>query len=238
MRTCYAPRLDDLDAHLDDLDDALAEGALEAAAAALAAAQAIDPDDPEVRYAAGRLAYERSDDQGARAILEALVAEIPDVADPHHALGRVYEALGMRDAQIGAWLRVHALDRELDEAERLVRPSDEKRIARVAEETLGSLPEELASRLSNVAVVITDRPPESLVAEAFDPRAYGLFEGPTDGVDTFAAPTRIVLFVANLVADFGEEEEVLDEQVRTTILHEVGHFFGLDEDEVAALGLA
>lgn len=230
--------MDDLDALLDDLDDALAEGDFAEAASSLAAAQAIDADDPEVRYAAARLAFEQQDDETARALLEALTEELPDVPDPHHALGRVYEVLGLRDLQVERWLRVLALDRALDEAERLVRPKDEKRIAEVAEETLATLPPELADRLSNVAVVLTDRPEEALVAEAFDPRAYGLFEGPTDGVDTLAAPSRIVLFVANLVADFGDEDEVLDEQVRTTVLHEIGHFFGLDEDEVEALGLA
>jgi predicted Zn-dependent protease with MMP-like domain len=44
------------------------------------------------------------------------------------------------------------------------------------------------------------------------------------------------LFAANLLAAFPPEE--IDEQVTVTVLHEIGHFFGLDEDEVAALGLA
>jgi predicted Zn-dependent protease with MMP-like domain len=51
-----------------------------------------------------------------------------------------------------------------------------------------------------------------------------------------AAPTRIVLYACNLLAEFPEAED-LREQVEVTVLHEVGHFFGLDEDDLERLGL-
>ncbi|RPI57721.1 MAG: hypothetical protein EHM50_11480, partial [Lysobacterales bacterium] len=50
------------------------------------------------------------------------------------------------------------------------------------------------------------------------------------------APTRIVLFCSNLLVGFPDRDE-LAEQIEITILHEIGHFFGLDEDAVARLGL-
>jgi predicted Zn-dependent protease with MMP-like domain len=105
---------------------------------------------------------------------------------------------------------------------------------------LASLPGDVGARLANVAVVVMDRPPREVVAEGFDPRAYGLFEGPTDAAEWDApiGPTRVVLFVANLVADFGDDDDRIAEETRTTVLHEIGHYFGLDEDEVADLGLA
>ena len=54
----------------------------------------------------------------------------------------------------------------------------------------------------------------------------------------FAAdrPTRIDLFTANLLASFPDSQR-LDEEIEITLLHEIGHYFGLDEDEVEALGL-
>ncbi|MEQ8275026.1 MAG: metallopeptidase family protein [Deltaproteobacteria bacterium] len=229
---------DPVDDLLDTFDDALEDGKLDVARQILAAADAVAPDDARVRYAGAQLLAEEGNDAEAREVLEALVAAEPYAADAFHSLGWVCERLGDRNGMRAAWLRVLMLDQVADEEEKLVRPKDEKLVARVAEATLNALPDELAARLENVAVVLEKRPPHAIVETGFDPRAYGLFEGPMDGDDGIAAPTRVVLFVANLVADFGDEDELLEEQVRITVLHEVGHFFGLDEDGVAALGLA
>mgnify|MGYP005813335487 CR=1 FL=1 len=49
------------------------------------------------------------------------------------------------------------------------------------------------------------------------------------------APTRIVLFTSNLLASFADDD--LEEQVEITVLHEVGHYFGLDENDMVRLGL-
>ena len=76
--------------------------------------------------------------------------------------------------------------------------------------------------------------------EGFDPRALGLFEGADDAGqrsgEIQVAPTRIVLFYANLLASF-PDEDALREEIDITIRHEVGHFFGLDEDDMERLGL-
>ena len=50
------------------------------------------------------------------------------------------------------------------------------------------------------------------------------------------APTRIVLFWTNLL-DVADDDDSLAEEVETTVLHEIAHYFGLDEEQVAALGL-
>ena len=80
-----------------------------------------------------------------------------------------------------------------------------------------------------------------MVAGGLDARILGLFEGPTDreanGEDPPPAPSRIALFWFNLLASFGDDEELLCEEVKITLLHEIGHYFGLNEQEVAALGL-
>ncbi|MCA9711264.1 MAG: metallopeptidase family protein, partial [Myxococcales bacterium] len=111
---------------------------------------------------------------------------------------------------------------------------------RVAARLLEGLPEPFASRLADVPVVLEPRPGAALVADGFDPRAFGLFEGPEDfGRRSHAVtdrPSRIVLFWANLLDAFGDETQ-LHAEVEVTLLHEIGHFFGLDEDGVDALGL-
>jgi predicted Zn-dependent protease with MMP-like domain len=91
-----------------------------------------------------------------------------------------------------------------------------------------------------VPIVLEPRPHPDLVREGFDPRSLGLFEGLEHGRleagEAAVAPTRIVLYYANMLADFPEHDELADE-IEITILHEVGHFFGLDEDDLERLGL-
>jgi predicted Zn-dependent protease with MMP-like domain len=101
--------------------------------------------------------------------------------------------------------------------------------------------------MQDVPVALEPRPNQGLVADGFDPRALGLFEGIDDQGQRSVGdmmgergdllrPTRIVLFYANLLATCASGEELAKEVV-VTVLHEIGHFFGLDEDGVAALGL-
>ncbi|MGB1698589.1 MAG: metallopeptidase family protein, partial [Nannocystaceae bacterium] len=124
------------------------------------------------------------------------------------------------------------------EAEPAVLQASEAEIRAIATRVLTALPEEFSCRLENVPVVLEARPSRALVATGFDPRALGLFEGLADADAEHAGPipSRIVLFTRNLALEFPEKEE-LAEQVEITLLHEVGHFFGLDEEQVEALGL-
>jgi predicted Zn-dependent protease with MMP-like domain len=75
------------------------------------------------------------------------------------------------------------------------------------------------------------------VQDGLDPRLLGLFSGPsmTEGGD---APSlqQITLYARNLERAAATIED-LEEEVRITLLHETGHFFGLDEDGLAELGL-
>ena len=113
-------------------------------------------------------------------------------------------------------------------------------IVNAAEETVAGLPQAFRERLEGVPILVAPRPDEELVREGFDPRALGLFEGPTsaehEGNEASDMPTRIVLFAANLLAESVDEEQ-LKAEVATTVLHEVGHYFGLEEDDMERLGL-
>lgn len=193
----------------------------------------------EVEYARAVAAWERDGPTAARDILVGAVQLEPGHADARHALALVADELGdlgERDRQFMAVLRLDtAADAELG----LESAADRRFITEVASDVLDGLPDEFRARLSNVPLVLESRPAIALVGAGFDPRSLGLFEGNTDGErEALAlAPTRIVLYAANLLAAFGHDDEALEDEIETTILHEVAHFFGLDEDQVAELGL-
>jgi predicted Zn-dependent protease with MMP-like domain len=87
---------------------------------------------------------------------------------------------------------------------------------------LDSLPPRLAAALDNVAVVIEEE-------NAEEPDLYGLFDWPE------YMPAKISIYRRPLVADFDDPDE-LEEEIKVTVLHELAHYFGMDEDQIADLG--
>jgi predicted Zn-dependent protease with MMP-like domain len=88
---------------------------------------------------------------------------------------------------------------------------------------LDSLPPEIAAKLENVAVVVEDQHPD-------EPNLYGLFD-----VEEYM-PARIAIFRRPLEADFGHDPAELEREIRITVLHELAHYFGMEEDRIADLG--
>jgi predicted Zn-dependent protease with MMP-like domain len=94
---------------------------------------------------------------------------------------------------------------------------------------LDALPPQIAAALENVAVVVEDESPE-------EPDLFGWYDGLGPGRDHAGAlPDRIVIYRRPLERAFSDPHE-LERQIRITVLHEVGHFFGLDEDQIDELG--
>jgi len=96
---------------------------------------------------------------------------------------------------------------------------------------LDELPPDLASALTNVAVVVEDENPE-------DPDLFGLYHGvplPERGDMAGLPPDTISIYRVPLEDSFPDPEE-LREEIRVTVLHELAHHFGLDEDRLAELG--
>ena len=116
----------------------------------------------------------------------------------------------------------------------------ERVAAQVVERTLGQLPKEIREVAGRVAVHFEPAPRADVLAEGFEPDLLGLFSGdPLWAPDTSgqAVPPQIHLYVANLWDYAGEDLAEFRKEVRLTFLHELGHFLGWDENDVAARGL-
>lgn len=117
----------------------------------------------------------------------------------------------------------------------------EQEFRKVVAETLDSLPAEFRERLENVAVVVQGSPeprhPARPAPRDTAPRKLllGVFEGvPATYKSVFniaAGPARIVLFQDNIEAVCRSEAE-MREQIRLTVIHEIGHYFGMSEEQL------
>lgn len=114
---------------------------------------------------------------------------------------------------------------------------ERKEFARIMQEVLDSLPEEFRDRIRNVAVLLEDFPSVQLSTPSGQPKKLllGLFHGvPMTEKSVFALPTGpdyIVLYQKNIEAVCSTEAEIR-EQIRRTVIHEFGHYFGMDEEQL------
>lgn len=162
-------------------------------------------------------------------------------ADRHYEAALDCEDAGDFDGMRDHFLEVLRIESALD---RPSAPDELDFIEATAEAVLANVPDEFRRHLANIPIVLEDRPARAAVEEGFDPRALGQFEGfehaeqqlTEPGIGLHLAPTRIVLYHRNLLAAF-PDRDALAREVEITLLHEIGHFFGLDEDGVDALGL-
>jgi predicted Zn-dependent protease with MMP-like domain len=108
---------------------------------------------------------------------------------------------------------------------------------KVVEEALDSLPQEFRSRIRNVAVLVEDMPPNQPSPQTGQQRRLllGIFHGvPATKKSVFDLPTgpaHIVLYQENIEAVCSSEAEVRH-QIRQTLIHELGHYFGMTEEQL------
>ena len=120
------------------------------------------------------------------------------------------------------------------------RPQLERIAAQVVETTQRELPPRVREVAARVAVHFEPSPAADVLAEGLEPDLLGLFTGDPLGSEDQAgqgAPPQIHLYTANLWDYAGGDPGAFREEVRLTYLHELGHFLGWDEDQVAARGL-
>ena len=108
------------------------------------------------------------------------------------------------------------------------------------ETTLAARPAPLRARAQVLPVTFEPVPNAGLVADGIAPDTLGLFTGPAfdEEISTgYPLPPQIILFLQNLW-DFAEADEAIyRDEVHTTYLHELGHYLGLDEDDLFKRGL-
>jgi tetratricopeptide (TPR) repeat protein len=173
----------------------------------------------------------------AETAFRATIAVTPDDAFAHAGLALALEWLGKTDEAEGEHARARQLAPESFPPP-VIAPVSVLRAE--VDATLATLSPARRSRVATVPIEIVDRPElEDLraVSPPFPPTILGLFRGAPDGEDDPTAPPRaIFLYRINLGRAVRSLDE-LREQVRETLLHEIGHFEGQDEDDLRRHGL-
>ncbi len=219
----------------------LALGDARAALPRIVAAARVYPDELDVLAEEASALHELCRFEEAAALATRVVEEDPGDAGAHWLLGLCLERLG----------RAARAERHLARARELA-PDDfpgpvslsPEAFEQVVETALAELPDPIRAWLANVAVTVEDLPdPEELLASdpPHSPSILGIFRGAPLGqkasMDPWSHfPSSIALFQRNLERHARDRDELLEE-IRVTVLHEVGHFLGLDEDQLRDLGL-
>ncbi|MBI2378854.1 MAG: metallopeptidase family protein [Deltaproteobacteria bacterium] len=157
----------------------------------------------------------------------------PTFADAAYWRGVCAFELGGDAEAIEAWRSTRALDLNakrpswslsLDEFESEV------------ESALAELPDRARELLRDIPIFHEEYPDEELLLDGQDPRVLGLFVGEPFQDQGFLSLQSIHLYERNIERECESRAE-LREEIRITLIHETGHFFGLEEDELHAIGL-
>jgi predicted Zn-dependent protease with MMP-like domain len=125
---------------------------------------------------------------------------------------------------------------------RPTRVTRHRRFEDLVDEALATIPMPFAAAFDEVAIVIADEPtPEQLAGNDLpsDDTLYGIYEGVPRtewGADWVTMPNRITLFRLPLEADFPDPDDLADE-VWITVVHELAHHLGIDDERLHELGV-
>ena len=220
---------------LDELGEA------DQALARLDEALRLVPGHLDAALARGHALFELCRFDEARALLQALEADAPDEAGLHHLLGLLAERRGDAREAGRRLARARQLDPSGYPAPVTVGRAE---FEALVEGALAALPAPVRAYLGNVVITVEDVPDEQDLTASqppLSPGSLGLFRGAPFGEKASAdpwshLPSAIVLYQRNLERAVASREE-LEAQIAVTLVHEVGHFLGLDEEELAARGL-
>ena len=113
--------------------------------------------------------------------------------------------------------------------------------AETVEAAQRTLPPDIRPLALALPVSYEPAPGPAILADGCEPDLLGLFVGPAhaeaQSPDFADVPPQILLFLENLWAYAGQDMEIFREEVRLTYLHELGHYLGWDEDDLARRGL-
>src|SRR5262249_32605246 len=132
-------------------------------------------EDGDLALDLAELALSADDAKTAMRWIETARRAAPELeADALHALGRAHEVAGDRPSMIAAWPEGRPLALAAPPGDVHV---SEDEIERIASETLAELPQNIRDHLARVPILIDELPSEDIVADGFDPRLLGLFQG-------------------------------------------------------------
>jgi tetratricopeptide (TPR) repeat protein len=197
-------------------------------------------DDADVTYERGVALYELCRFDEAERAFERTLALAPGDAWALHQLGLVIERRGDRKRAESLLARARKLAPEDFPPEVSV---DEEAFHSEVSAAIAALPPEERLALSAVPVEIAELPDdEDLLAvdPPLSPSILGLFRGPSDGEPCTAADgprCRAIVFYRKNLVRFARDRGELARQVRVTLLHELGHLHGEDDDQLRARGL-
>lgn len=115
-----------------------------------------------------------------------------------------------------------------------------KEAQEIVEKTLEQLPEELRGHAAEIPVTLETAPTTEMEAEGIEGDTLGLFVGESHdsmGDVMNPMPGQILLFLENIWDFAGEDLKRFREEVSVTLLHELGHYFGWDEEDLFDRGL-
>ena len=215
------------------------QGELEPALQTLEQALKLGPEDPEARLEHAVTLFDLGRFVPAKQELTALGRELPEDPWPPHYLGLLAEREGDAAKAKALFGKATALDPEAFPAAVTL---SEAQFDAAVKAAIARLPEHAKAELSNVTISVEPFPDdESLASGEVTPTILGVFHGtPIDERSPLVAEhhltAQIVLYQRNLER-FARSHEELLEQIGVTVLHEVGHLLGLDEDELYERGL-
>ena len=233
---------EEIDRLLDEADDALDRGELDVAEQRYREAIAADASCSPAWSALAGVLFDQLRFDEARAAVRTAVRTDETNAEAYWVRGLLRERRGDLRGADRDFLRASRLD-----GEAFPRPEtlSDAMISAVVEEAKGSVHPSIRAWLDQVAFVVDEVPPEDVCLD-FDPPALpgellGCFTGPAvpdrSGDDPWShLPSTIVLYRRNLER-LAWDRDHLVEELRITVLHEVGHFLGLDEDDLEQRGL-
>lgn len=106
------------------------------------------------------------------------------------------------------------------------------------EKVLSELPRSLREHAGKLAVTFERQPNEDLQADGIEVDTLGLFVGPDFASENdVPMPPQIILFLENIWDAAETDEKIFCDELRTTFLHELGHYLGLQEDDLTRRGL-
>ncbi len=195
----------------------------------------------------GQILFELSDFEAAKRCLERAIALDSDSGHALYHLGLVLERMSLEEAAADAFARADALD-----PDHYPRPLaiDVARFEKTVCDAIENLPRSIREVLGDSEVEIQDFPSAELIAqEKVSPQLLGIYAGPPSvpnevpgklgfrfGRKTPRGNGRLTLFKKNLEKVCRSEAD-LAAQIQLTIKHEVGHYLGLDTEDLERLGL-